>query len=126
MWSSSLHKLAFGQKFDQRIDLVTWPASLEQLLLGGFDRPFHAVEGPASLQELALGKGFKQSLHGIGTWAPHLRELILMASRLSCAHSLAGVDWPPRLQQVYVDKRGDRERDKAYFPDDVKVVYSSW
>ena len=61
----AISTLIFGDQFNQSLEDVTLPASLQNLTFGyGFNQSREGVTLPASLQKLTFGYGFNQSLEG--------------------------------------------------------------
>ncbi|CAN0076491.1 unnamed protein product [Ectocarpus fasciculatus] len=69
-------------KFNQRVDVCAWPASLRRL---------------------TLGHKFRQSLQGLGTWMPNLETLNLLDFGSGTENSLlCAIEWPKDLRQLAV------------------------
>ena len=62
----SLQSLTFGMFFNKSLATMTLPNSLQSLTFGfGFDKSLERVTLPSSLQSLASGEQFQQSLEGL-------------------------------------------------------------
>ncbi|CAM9638048.1 unnamed protein product, partial [Ectocarpus sp. 13 AM-2016] len=129
VWPDSLQRLVFGEGFNQPVDNVKWPGSLQEVTFGwcdgsdddwmmmfsAFNQPIGSSVWPTSLRRLTLGGDvFSQSLQGLGSWMPNLEVLRL----LNWTHPedvdlendsqndilLRGIEWPMGLRQLTVFK----------------------
>ena len=114
VWPASLQKLLIdvGEEFDQPIDGVAWPASLHQLVLGEhFNQPIDRVTWPSSLQYITIGSSFNQAIDGVA-WPDALQQLTLGDS---FNRSMDGVSWPS-LQQLTFGRGLDQPIDSVAWP----------
>lgn len=107
--------------FDQALEEVAWPKSLERLSFfserfhvrsfgpwstgpglifppsrrGLFNHPLQGVSFPSGLREIFLGNSFDQPIEGVA-WPCGLERLSLPAFN----HSIDNVRWPPRLKAL--------------------------
>ena len=86
----------FARGFYGSIEDVVWPHRLRVLKLNSFDQPVGDVSWPPSLQQLILGDDLNQPVAG-SSWPPVLQQLTFGA----CFNqAVEGVAWPRSLQQV--------------------------
>ena len=79
--------ITFGYKFNQSLQGVTWPASLQTIIFGyEFNQSLQGVTWPASLQTITFGTAFNQTLQGV-TWPASLQTITFgyKFGRFSCA-----------------------------------------
>lgn len=85
------------ERFDESIDNVVWPRSLEYLEFGrSFNQPIQKVTWPTSLVCLSLGLDFNQPIVGV-TWPPFLDEVRFFPAFNQC---IEDVVWPQSLTKV--------------------------
>lgn len=65
VWPRGLTQLVLNTEFDVAIHDVLWPMLLERLVLGGFNQGIEGVVWPASLQQLSFGATFNQEIAGV-------------------------------------------------------------
>ncbi|CAN0029213.1 unnamed protein product, partial [Ascophyllum nodosum] len=59
-------KFSFGFDFNQPVDNVVWPSSLQKLIFGhDFNQPIENVVLPSSLQQLSFGYTFNQPIDNV-------------------------------------------------------------
>ncbi|CAM9865815.1 unnamed protein product [Ectocarpus fasciculatus] len=74
-WPTSLQKLTLGERFNQPIEGVSWPDSLRELTFQWhFNLPNAGVSWLDSLEKLTLGREFNQPIKEICWWVS-LRQL---------------------------------------------------
>ncbi|CAN0214875.1 unnamed protein product [Scytosiphon promiscuus] len=96
-WPTSLEYLWCGGSFNQPIEGVAWPNSLYQLEFGDeFNQPIEAVQWPEKLRVLNLRGEFNQPIEGV-TWPKSLLELELGDG---FNQPIANVAWPPSLEEL--------------------------
>ena len=102
-WPASLQRLSFGDRFNRPIVGVVWPASLQQLSFGRrlssggcFNQPVMGVAWPANLQQLSFGTSFDGPIAGI-SWPTTLRQL---SFGYMFNQPILGVVWPPSLRRL--------------------------
>lgn len=96
-WPASLQQLAFGSKFNQPIKWVRWPASLQRLAFGKeFNQPIDGVLWPASLQQLEFGYNFNQPIERL-MWPTSLQEVLF---GWEFNQPIEGVVWPTFLKRI--------------------------
>lgn len=93
-----LISLRFGHKFNQSLDKVIFPTYLEELDLGGYDRPMDNVCLPHSIKELNFGFNFNQPLQNF-TFPPNIEEIVF---NLVYDQSLEDVIFPRSIKQIYL------------------------
>lgn len=135
-WPDSLRECFFGRMFNQPIDRVVWPASLCDVCFGAFEVDHddgiflfssfdQAIDGPrwpASIRRLTLGRTFRHSLEGLGSWMPNLAELCLLPDMRSvCEDLLRGIEWPSGLRTLTVYRGSNLE--SVGVPQSVQVDY---
>lgn len=104
-WPASLEHLTFGDWFNQHIDEVVWPSCMQQLSFGrSFDQPITNMSWPESLRFITLGQWFNQPLNGLSRSMPSLVGIKLLFDTNMYSPSLAGIDWPARLETLTVHK----------------------
>ncbi|CAM9798897.1 unnamed protein product [Ectocarpus sp. 12 AP-2014] len=100
-WPPRLKTLEFAKRsrFDQPVDLVEWPASLQRLGFGNnFDQtPIERAKFPASLQELTFGHNFNQPIEGT-VWPDSLQRLLDLGVQFS--QPIEDIVWPPSLRKL--------------------------
>lgn len=88
-----------------------------------FDQPLCGADWPASLRRLIIGHDFQQSLQGLGSWIPHLKELYLLVGIDTTYNSLlSGIEWPSDLRKLYLFEDAKYKK-KLGIPPSVKKVY---
>ena len=124
-WPASLQSLSFGTYwFNQPIDEVAWPSSLELVMFGvSFDQPITGFAWPESVRFLLLGEWFNRPLHGLSRSMSNLVEVKPLMRASIYSHSLAGVDWPARLERVTVSK-ALWDRHAAVCPEGVELNFA--
>ncbi|CAM9488227.1 unnamed protein product [Ectocarpus sp. 13 AM-2016] len=65
VWLRGLTQLVLDAEFDIRIHDVSWPIFLERRVLEKFNQAIEGVAWPASLQQLAFGEMFNQPVAGV-------------------------------------------------------------
>ena len=101
-WPAGLQSVAFGANFDQSLENVTWPVSLQNL----FFRIFFQ-----SLIEIISKKKLK------AYWSCHIfQALQTLTFRSHFNHSLDNVTWPAGLQNVFFGSRFDQGLDNVTWP----------
>ncbi|CAN0024580.1 unnamed protein product [Ectocarpus fasciculatus] len=135
-WPQRLKTIAFfyRSRFNEPIDLVKWPASLQRLVFGGsfnrpegplcaadsenfyalFDQPIEGVSWPDSLELLVFGPIFNQPIEK-AAWPASLKQLIFDTdSRFN--QPIERVVWPTSLQQLTMGEYFNQPIQRAAFP----------
>lgn len=90
--------------FNQPIEAVAWPASLENLTFTfDFNQPIENVRWPAGLSVMRLGSAFNHPVAGV-TWPPALRMLVIGRA---FSQSVRESDLPEGAKVGRVDDRQD-------------------
>ncbi|CBJ28452.1 conserved unknown protein [Ectocarpus siliculosus] len=91
--------LEFGGTFDGSLEAVTWPRRLkmiEFLYTSPFNQPLELIKWPESLQHLVLGGDFNHSINDV-EWPPSLHEL---GFGYSFNQPIDRTGLPPPLQKI--------------------------
>lgn len=104
-WPAHLKQLCLGGRFNQPIEHVVWPASLQKLRLGSFSQPLDGAEWPASLRRLEFAESSRLPVDTIA-WPESLLELDLGRNE----KSMAGITWPASLRSVVTYQPMKEER----------------
>lgn len=96
-WPASLQKLSFGDHFNWSIAGVAWPPAQKQLSLGSaFNKTIVRVACPPAQKQLSFGSAFNQPIVKVA-WPASLQKL-------SFGHAfnqpIVGVAWPVSLQEL--------------------------
>ncbi|CAK9040094.1 unnamed protein product, partial [Durusdinium trenchii] len=116
---SSLQSLTFGHFFNQSLEGVTLPSSLQTLTFGEyFDQSLEGVTLPSSLQTLTFGNWFNQSLESV--------TLPSSLQSLTFGHffnqSLEGVTLPSSLQTLTFGYKFNRSLEGVTLPSSLKTL----
>ncbi|CAB1103084.1 unnamed protein product [Ectocarpus sp. CCAP 1310/34] len=125
-WPPFLQNVTFGGDFNQPIERVKFPASLQQLIFrtssSRFDQPIAEVVLPASLQLLELGGDFNQPSEDV-VWPASLQQLTF-GNRLN--HPIEGTVWPDSLQTLVVGVDFNQPVDNVRWPASLQELTFGW
>ncbi|CAN0056486.1 unnamed protein product, partial [Ectocarpus sp. 6 AP-2014] len=103
--------------FDKPIDLVEWPASLQQLnFFSRFNQPIAGVVMPTSLQVLDLGEEFNHPIEDM-VWPPSLLKLNL---GYGFTHPIQRVVFPSSLEELTILEMFDQPIEGVLWPDSLQ------
>eukprot|EP00439_Symbiodinium_sp_Y106_P008193 s1649_g1.t1 len=110
---SSLQSLTFGFEFNQSLDGIPLPSNLQSLTFGDdFNQSLDGIQLPSSLQSLTFGDAFNQSLDGI-----HLpSSLQSLTFGESFNQSLDGIHLPRSLQSLTFGYKFNRSLEGIQLP----------
>ncbi|CAN0399792.1 unnamed protein product [Ectocarpus fasciculatus] len=120
-WPQQLKRVEFhyASPFNQPIDLVQWPATLQRLLLGGkFNRPIEGVAWPDSLQTLEFGMFLNQAIEQV-SWPDSLQEVIFGDF---FNQPIERVSWPESLQLLHFGEDFNQPIERVVWPASLKRV----
>ncbi|CAM9699084.1 unnamed protein product [Laminaria digitata] len=121
----SLEVLSFGFRFNRSLEpgWVRWPPRLKRLTLGAkWDRRLLGAREswPASLEVLTFGSCFDKPLAGEGVGLPQgLREISLGGM---FDQPLVGVDWPPLLRKLTLSDNFSQPLEGVAFPSGLREL----
>ncbi|CAM9322251.1 unnamed protein product [Ectocarpus fasciculatus] len=114
-WPASLQKISFGEDFDQPMEHVEFPASMRQLIFSTFSCFNQSIAGailPVSLQLLALGEYFNQPIEEV-LWPGSLQQLTFGSW---FDQPIEGVSWPDSLQTLGFGEMFNQPVDNVRWP----------
>ncbi|CAM9464117.1 unnamed protein product [Ectocarpus sp. 13 AM-2016] len=121
-WPASLQRITFGADFNQPIERVGFPASLQQLIfLTSYSRFNQSIAGailPASLQLLALGMAFNQSIEDV-VWPASLQQLTFGST---FNQPIEGTVWPDSLQTLVFGCMFNQPVDNVKWPSSLQKL----
>ncbi|CAK9078692.1 Probable serine/threonine-protein kinase fnkA (FNIP repeat-containing protein A), partial [Durusdinium trenchii] len=111
--------LIFGTRFDQSLEGVTLPNSLQTLTFGhSFNQSLNGVTLPSNLQTLTFGSDFNQSLQGV-TLPSSLQSLTF---GWSFNQSLKGVTLPTGLQTLTFGENFNQSLEGVTLPSSLQTL----
>ncbi|CAM9461058.1 unnamed protein product, partial [Ectocarpus fasciculatus] len=121
-WPVSLQRLVFGWSFNQRIEHVSWPDSLQVLAFGfAFNQPIDLVQWPASLQELEFEVRFNQRIEDV-SW-PDSLEILEFGREFN--QPVEGVSWPDSLRVLSFGDHFNQPIEGVVWPASLKQIIFS-
>ncbi|CAM9880685.1 unnamed protein product [Ectocarpus sp. 12 AP-2014] len=125
-WPASLQKITFEAAFNQPIERVKFPASLQQLIFrtsySCFDQPIAGVILPASLQLLDLGEDFNQPIEDV-VWPASLQQLTF-GNRFN--QPIEGTVWPDSLLTLVFGVDFNQPVDNVRWPASLQALTFGW
>ncbi|CAM9176705.1 unnamed protein product [Ectocarpus sp. 8 AP-2014] len=124
-WPASLQDLDFGKRFNQPIEGVCWPSSLRVLYLGSrFNQPIAGAILPATLLLLAFGQDFDHPIEEV-LWPATLDQLIFEIGSLF-NHPIEDVAWPPSLRYLTFGQFFNQPVARVKFPASLQQLCFGW
>lgn len=121
----TLEVLSFGYRFNRSLEpgCVRWPPKLKRLTLGAkWNRQLRGAgeSWPASLEVLCFGSCFDQPLTGKGIGLP--QGLLEVSLGGTFNQPLVGVDWPPPLRKLTLSDNFNQSLDGVKFPKGLREI----
>ncbi|CAM9758939.1 unnamed protein product [Ectocarpus sp. 12 AP-2014] len=120
-WPRRLKKIEFqwDSPFNQPIDMVDWPDSLQTLVFGvSFDQPIERVHFPASLQMLVFDVCFDQQI--VGAFLPSSLQELDLGEEFN--QPIEDVAWPLSLQKLRFGRNFNQPIERAKFPSSLQEL----